>query len=71
MENTSTETMYLFYAGESENENTGTDPARNINSTAGVLNEVIGAVSTLSREIIDLDKMGFDEPLAVDENFED
>ena len=43
------------------------EKATNLNSTVGIRKEVIGAVSTLSEEIIVLDKMGFDETPPLDE----
>ena len=68
-EKNSNKTAYVFYTGESENENAMPDHATDRNSTAGIRKEVIGANSTLFEEGLDLDKLGFDEPLPVDEFF--
>ena len=61
--------MYIFYAEESKNEEAVPDPAMIQDSTVGTAQAVLGANSTVSGEILDLDKLRFDDPLPVDEFF--
>ena len=69
MKKNSTKTAYVLYTGESENENAMPDHATDRNSTVGIQKEVRGANSTLFEEGLYLDKLGFDDPLPVDEFF--
>jgi hypothetical protein len=65
-----TKSTYFFHAGESETNDEDTDTVANTTSIMAVGKPMEGSISTLGTEIAELDKIGFDETLVLDESFD-
>jgi hypothetical protein len=63
-----TNSTYLFHAGESDTDDEKSDTVANTQSIVAVEMEVEGSISTLALEISELDKIGFDENLLLNES---
>jgi hypothetical protein len=65
---TSTQFTYLFHAEESESDREISDPVANYKSTETVGKRVEGAISSLTSGISELETIGFDETLLLEES---
>jgi hypothetical protein len=65
-----TKPTYFFHAGESETNDEDTDTVANTTSIVAVGKPMEGSISTLGTEIAELDKIGFDETLVLDESLD-
>ena len=63
----STKSTYVFYAEESDNSDDESEAGSSVSSssTVGVGDTTENAVATISTEIMELDKIGFDETIDV------
>ena len=64
----STNSTYLFYAGESDTEDENSESVEIDPSSDEVKKLVEGTIPTLQAEIFELDIMGFNEALLIDES---
>ena len=63
----STKSTYTFYTAESDSEDEKEETVENIAACAAVGEALEDTISTIRAEIIDLDTIGFDETLLLDE----